>query len=66
MTIEEKAAFRELKRETYAAFHALRMESTRNPERFRALVRAQNKCILGGLTFASAISSERLKEWRGY
>lgn len=66
MTIEEKTAFRALKRDTYAAFHALRMESTKNPERFRALVRAQNKCILGGLTFASAISTNRLREWRGY
>ena len=56
----------QLMRDTYAAFHAMRLESINNPVKFRALVKAQNRCITGAIAWANVVSRERLKEVRGY
>ena len=60
---EERA---QLMRDTYAAFHEMRLESLNNPVKYRALVKAQNRCITGIIVWANIVSSERLKEIRGY
>lgn len=56
----------QLMRDTYAAFHAMRLESLNNPVKYRALVKAQNRCITGIIAWANVVSRERLKEVRGY
>lgn len=56
----------QLMRDTYAAFHAMRLEALNNPVKYRALVKAQNRCITGPITLANVVSRERLIEVRGY
>lgn len=60
---EERA---QLMRDTYAAFHSMRLEALNNPVKYRALVKAQNRCITGAIAWANVVSKERLKEVRGY